>query len=406
MRAGDRLAFPIRLIAVLGLTTSALCAALLGSEILLRVFGPREVAYRIWRPGIGAEFTPDPVYVPGISGRARFTVNSHGFRGDELPIDTSTLRLLVVGGSTSEEVYLDDSETWPNLVQSHLDPRPGGRRVWVVSAGRSGMNARDNAVQVAKLLTQAPRFDVVIVLAGINDLTVALAQADDYRSPDPLSDPDAERRQLARAFQVVPGGLHETSVFAEDPVWKRTATWQLLRRTRARLSGGSKLALDDDGAGLERWREHRRNAPSMRQHLPSMRGPLADYRTHLEAIVSAAASQRVPVVLMTQPSLWRADLTPQEERRLWFGGIGDFQQNAGSTYYTVSALADAMAQFNRTLLDTCAARGITCLDLAARVPKDTSQFLDDVHFTERGAGTVAAVVAAWLGPLVDARERR
>ena len=109
---------------------------------------------------------------------------------------------------------------------------------------------------------------------------------------------------------------------------------------------------------------------------------------------------------MTQPSLWRADLTPQEERRLWFGGIGDFQQNAGSTYYTVSALADAMAQFNRTLLDTCAARGITCLDLAARVPKDTSQFLDDVHFTERGAGTVAAVVAAWLGPLVDARERR
>lgn len=267
------------------------------------------------------------------------------------------------------------------------------------------MNARDNAVQVTKLLAQAPRFDLVIVLAGINDLTVALAQSDDYRSPERLSESDAERRQLARAFTIVPGGLHEASVFPEDPVWKRTAVWQLLRQTRARLAGSRKLALDDDGAGLERWREHRRNAPALRDHLPRMDVPLADYRRHLELIVRAAADQHVRIVLLTQPSIWRSDLSPEDQRRLWFGGIGEFQERAGSTYYTVSALADAMAQFNASLLDVCRVTGTECFDLAAQIPKDTQHFLDDVHFTERGAAAVAVAVAEWISPLVEGRGR-
>ena len=94
--------------------------------------------------------------------------------------------------------------------------------------------------------------------------------------------------------------------------------------------------------------------------------------------------------------LWRADLPRSAEDVLWLGGIGDFQQRPGSPYYSAAALAEGMRRFNETLLDVCRARQLECLDLAVTIPKDTSVFYDDTHFTEYGAALVAEEVAHFL----------
>src|SRR5439155_10586195 len=142
---------------------------------------------------------------------ARFTTNSLGLRGrDPGPMGARGLRLLAVGGSTTECLYLDDGATWPALVERNLTRRLGGEPVWVGNAGISGANARDHVVQVKYLLPQYRPVDVVLVLVGVNDLTVRLSAGIEYTPRPPPTSSAEEPLQIRRAFARAPGRLNET----------------------------------------------------------------------------------------------------------------------------------------------------------------------------------------------------
>jgi lysophospholipase L1-like esterase len=347
-------------IAVLaGIAALALC------EGALRWILPAPSRYYVLWPGFRAEFHPDPAVIPGVRGSAAYSVNADGLRARPFGQPDEEYRILAVGGSTTECPYLDDAETWPSLLETML-PRTGdGRLPWVGSVGRSGLNARDHVVEAKYLLPQYPSIDAVVVLVGINDLTVALAQGDDYARPPPIHQPEAEQRQIRRAFAITPVNT-------------------------------SDLIQDDSGRSYEAWRERRRNAPQYRDNLPDLGAALAEYAATLNAMIDIAEARDVHMVLVTQPTLWHAGLSPTASNRLWLGGVGRFQQEQAETYFTVRALSEAMARFNATLLDVCESRELECLDLANRVPRDTSVFYDDAHFTELGARTVARELARFL----------
>src|SRR6185295_4099420 len=87
---------------------SSLLALGLG-EAVLRL--PSRDAFYIWPPHLHQEMHPTPEIMPGVSGTARFEVSSLGLRGDELPA-ARDLRILALGGSTTECLYLDQTEAW------------------------------------------------------------------------------------------------------------------------------------------------------------------------------------------------------------------------------------------------------------------------------------------------------
>lgn len=62
--------------------------------------------YYVWPPKLRKIFKPNPDVMPGISGKSEFAINSQGIRGDEL-IPLYTYRILTIGGSTTECLYLD-----------------------------------------------------------------------------------------------------------------------------------------------------------------------------------------------------------------------------------------------------------------------------------------------------------
>lgn len=384
--------------ALLVLVSGGVALAL--AEGAVRLFGPRETQYFIWPPNTHRELAADPRHFPGITGVARFTTNSLGLRGMELPGDSTAVRVLALGGSTTENLFLDDTETWMARLQDGLDPLPDGRRVWVGSAGRSGMNARDHVVQLGRLLDQLPAVDLVVVLVGVNDVTVTLAQGDTFRPPPPLTDAAALARAEARAFAIVPGAMHEAITNARAGRWhERTALWQLAARIRADLRKRSRsvgLEQDPRGASFRRWREYRSRATTLRDSLPDLSVALRQYGRNLDSLAALAASRGVPVVFLTQPSMWRSDLDSSSARLLWFGGLGDFQRQQSATYFSVDALARAMAAFNDELLAACARNGARCLDLAPLVPRDSLHFYDDVHFNESGAAAVGAALVPWI----------
>lgn len=359
---------------------SSLLALGLG-EAVLRAFS--RDAFYVWPPHLHQELHPSPDIMPGVSGTSRFEINSIGLRGDELS-EARDVRILALGGSTTECLYLDQTEAWPQLLQDRL-----GSRVWVGNAGRSGAHSRHHRLQVERLLGQLPRMDAVIVLVGVNDLSLRLSQ-DKAWQPAGFDSPEALSGLLQEAFAVRPPR------FADGPFHKRTALWQAMKKLgHAVRSGGA--SQDSRGRIYETWRRHRRGAPHLRQQLPALGPALAEYADNLRAIARSAARHRARIVFVTQPALWRADLPPDLQRLLWMGGVGRFQQESGHDYYSVSALAAGMDAYNRTLLATCGQiPGAVCVDLAALLPRDATIFYDDVHLNEEGSRRVARILARSL----------
>lgn len=361
-------------------------------ELALRWIAPVQERFYVYPPGTRRVFYPRPEVLPGVGSRSVFSINERGIRG-RLPGSEAEYRVLAVGGSTTECLYLDDADAWPALVERGLGGASASRAPWVGNAGKSGMTSRDHVVTLDRLTADLPRVDVALVLAGVNDLTFALSRGPAAPPPAPITEAAAERAQLLTAFAIRPGRVHDAA--GEDAPWyKRTALYQIAKR--ARPTPGASVAQDAQGDVYARWRAHRRSASQVLETAPDLGAALVDYRRNLHVLADIAERRGMALVLMTQPVLWREGLSAEAESLLWLGGVGNFQERPNMPYYSARALAAMMDRFNRVMLDVCAERSLACLDLAAQVPRDVSAFYDDCHFTKQGSQRVAAAVTAHL----------
>jgi lysophospholipase L1-like esterase len=342
--------------------------------------------YYFMPPRHKAVFKPQPSIMPGISGDSNFYTNSNGVRGGEFtPQDT--YRIMAIGGSTTECLYLDQPETWTNLLQETLNRNIRNQKVWVGNAGLSGTTTRHHLVAMQYLPLREMKINAVILLIGINDLSVRLSHDKDY-DPNFLEKPEIKRELLYRTFS---GTYH---LYPEDPFYKRTALWQMLRQAKQMMS--MEHVEDEGGRIYITWREHRRGASEIRDAAPDLSSALAEYARNINMIIDLAQEKSVRLILMTQPTMWRGGLPQDLDALLWLGGVGDFQKESGKPYYSVTALEKAMKAYNDTLLRVCRERRLECLDLASLLEKDTTVFYDDAHFNESGARKVAAALSKFM----------
>jgi hypothetical protein len=232
----------------------------------------------------------------------------------------------------------------------------------------------------------------MVVLVGINELSRRFAMDLEYRV-EPVESADYTRELMRQAFQDLPKPYRPGSSL------RRTELWQTLRIAKVIVmvrAGLDTHVQDQHGANLAEWRRRRKSASLVHAAVPDLTSALDEYRHRLGSLISIARAQRARIILMTQPTIWRADLTPDLDDLLWMGGIGDFQGSGGRGYYTPAALESAMGEFNRTLLDVCRVTGADCLDLANVLVKNTSTFYDNVHLNESGAAATARTVAEYL----------
>ncbi|MCH7653824.1 MAG: SGNH/GDSL hydrolase family protein [Chloroflexi bacterium] len=354
-------------------------------EAGLRVIDRDRDSFYMWPPNLNVSMQPVPDVLPGIDGPSLFSVNSQGIRGDELGGDTS-YRILALGGSTTENGFLDQSETWPQLLQRQLNERSDSR-TWVGNAGKSGLNSRHHVVQMRYLLPELGEINAIVMMVGINDLTLRLGQDSEYDESYSIGAGE-EGRLIRRAFSVYP-------VEFNTSFYKRLALWGVAKKLKAFTSAG-----DQSQEELQRkhitWRANRQQASGFRDRLPDMASALDEYAQNLRAIAATAEERSVRLILLTQPAMWQYEISEKQDSLLWFGGIGDFQNKVGGEYYSVAALSQALSMYNETLLDVCRDTGIECIDVASSMPGDAGNFYDDVHFTEKGAESVAGVVAEYM----------
>lgn len=353
--------------------------ALVIAELVCRRMFPEPSGFQVWPAGLRHAFKAAPDVMPGVEGESRFSVNSWGIRGDEFN-DSQTERILALGGSATECLFLDDTEAWPQLVQKNL-VKQGRAGAWVGNVGKSGMTTRDHVLQMQLLVPALPKIQTVILMAGANDFMLRLSDAS--YNPRHLDNPVLAREQMKHAFAAIPGP---------------PAGGLALSRAWAHLAGprATGPVQDDPRRFYGDFRRRRREAKERLVELPDLMSSVDEYARNLGRIASLARSQSVRLVLVTQPTMWKERMTEQEEALLWFGGADNFLEDSATRYYTPSALAQGMRLYNGRMRGLAKEQGIECIDLADILPKDTTVFYDDLHFNENGASVAAQIISEYL----------
>lgn len=301
-------------------------------------------------------------WVSPIDGRSfAVATDEHGFRTKNLeppgePKPKGTYRIFFVGGSTTENIGLPDEETFPEIVQSKLNKRLGGTPlVRTINTGISGNTVVDSFSLIShRILTLEP--DLIVVLHASNDMRQGLS--DRF---DPTHYGERKRHKKPRF---------------SDWLQARSRLYDLgLRLKKATFST----------RGAQRYKERRNSIPFSKNIDPSRR--LAHFQRYLAMISAVCKDRGVPVVFMTQPSLYKAQNTTEEDAALWLGVI-----NHGEINLDNATLLKGMQVFNAAIAEHAQARGNLLIDLEPVVPKDLEHFYDDAHYTSKASALIADTI--------------
>ena len=316
--------------------------------------------------------------VPGLQPQeTTFTTNSLGIRGDELNIDedADVTKIMVLGGSVTECLLVDDQDAWPHVAQELLREATE-KEIWVGNAGQSGQNTLDYVAHAQVLLPEI-RPDIVVVMPGGNDLQAAVEER--LLPLDLIEDKALLKRFATKLYQ--PGA---SRVFDE---MEPSFTWFLIKQHRTTPT----LEFSDF---YRRVKSARYGSPKQ-DEIADLADHLETYRANLKQLVEAVSTNEgTQLVLMTHPSLWKDQMPDEEVRALWAGyscmGCPD------PVFYSRRALRLALEEMNAITLQVCEEADLECFDLAPNLEKNLENFYDDAHLTTQGSRRVGRMVADFL----------
>jgi hypothetical protein len=381
LRSRDRNAFLRKANAPLTSIYSAYVAVLLleGTVRLMGLTPPIPGARQPWTHAVT---TMDPKVYPGVSGPKRFTTNTLGLRGPMPPGGGGSYKILAVGGSTTICANLDDSEEWPHRVMEQMNSVEKARPVWVGNAGVAATNTIHHLI-LMQWLPGVLHVDMAIFLTGVNDLTATLAFD---------GGPTQAFLEKEAGFQGdLPPGTHWRSQRIY-PLYRRLRLFLVIQEAGVKLKQLFRPPASLPLIDIEPFRQRRMAAPVV--PLPDLSTGLKEYRSRIVSLEDRCKDLKLRCLFLTQPYMWRDNLSARENHLLWQGYLGRFEHPKG--YISAGNMAQAMDSYNQTLLDVCRQDGLECYDMAAHIPKDTSAFFDEMHFNESGARMVAQNLTEYL----------
>jgi lysophospholipase L1-like esterase len=326
-------------------------------------------------PGSTETLVADPRVTPGCAGRKLLSVNEVGLRGGALPQENNVFKIMTAGGSTTECRFLDDSEEWPHLLMTGLNSRQKKAPVWVANAGYAG----HTAVHTLALLESVAVFkkaQMIVLLMGINDLQSTLE----------MQGASTEKALQRSARQFLDGQPAE-----HQPLHVKSQIYQRVHQLAYRRDATSAVSMEP-GWWYGPMRANRKTSPEL--PLPDLQTGLNEFRGRIGRLGALCHERGWRCLFVTQPTMWRPDLSQPEKELLWFGWLGPMYSPRG--HVSISDLAIAISRYNSALIEQCHRDGLEVYDLAPLVPKNTSAFLDDCHFNENGAKIVGERLVEYL----------
>jgi lysophospholipase L1-like esterase len=299
-------------------------------------------------------------------------VNDEGFRGDPVTVAAAagTFRIFTLGGSTTLGISNPYADSYPFLLQSTLQQRHPDVRIEVQNAGAAWYTSAHDLVAY-EIRVRRFKPDLVIFFEALNDLTRSF-------SPPWLAFGDF-KPDYSHYLGPYIGLLGPDVRFTSPPTW--SLTWSYLRRA-IRGEPDPRDHRDADNVAKLAALMRPVDRPAFRS-LPS-------FREYVDALVHAVQTDGHAIIVASQASLYRTDLSSEEQRVLFFAPImcGD-----GKTYPSIAAMMNGMRLFNDAAREVASARHVRFVDFDTGVPKTLANFTDDAHLTRAGNEILARLAA-------------
>jgi hypothetical protein len=289
----------------------------------------------------------DPAKLAQYHPYLQLTPNKHTER--EASADAPALKVFCLGGSTTE--WENSQHTgWPEIAEEKLASSVPGRTVQVYNEGRQWYTSQHTLINYMLNLRQY-KPDVIIVMHALNDM---LINADFCRFSNAEFEPDY-RHFYGPVTRLI---KHET-MFASiknkiAPLWN--------------FPGREKVTTTEF-PGLE------------------------PFKRNLQTLIDIARLDGTKVVLMTEPYLFKTQMTPEELARL---GMLNTEAIGPTKQWTLETVLSGMEQYDGAIRELANQPGVYLIDLETAVPKTTEYFADDVHYRDPAFPIVGSFVASEL----------
>lgn len=308
--------------------------------------------------------------VPGIIGVQEITTDDKGFRTTKhvnyKDKDKRVFRIFAIGGSTTEQIYLDDRSTWTHLLQEKLSNSFQEKEIEVINTGVSGTRISHHYFMLKEIKQYNP--DMVIFLVGFNDWNHHIV-THFYPPIDFTFDKTLLGRTIRRNYEAFVqyrlsshNEMSQAQPIVEDVYKEKRGS--LSRKTRKTYKP---------------------------ETVPSY------YKDYLLRIVSFCNQNDIKCVFLTQPTGYHEKASDEYKKSFWM--------TPAETKYTLDfeSMVHISDLYNRFIMTFALSNGVHVIDLSTEIPGSFEYMYDDCHFNVDGANKVAEVIYEYLKPALENR---
>lgn len=329
-----------------------LLIVLIGLEIMLHFYNPfsgRVKNGEIILPKNTKYETTIPD-VPGLDKYLIHSRNSLGFRGEELT-DTTSTKIICMGGSTTECFYLNDGRDWPNLLGKKLKNELGN--IWLNNAGMDGQSSYGNLQMLKQYIVQM-KPDYIILMCGLNDMSLDAPSKFDQNS----------EKWYRKAYD-----------FLELP----STIVNIVRAGKAKNAGLNHQFFTK----LEEMPKLEMSDSQIMQRLLQEQKYIDPYKQRITEFAKICKENNIKLIFVAQSILFSDEKDLMTNVDLGTLKTGEIN---GKTR------AFILKMYNKTTYKVAEETGFPFINIAARLPKDSRLFYDGYHFTNDGADLAAEMI--------------
>lgn len=305
------------------------------------------------------EFDVSSLY-PSREPLVHYTRDRYGLRGPFA--DYADIDILTIGGSTTDQRFVGDGQTWQDILQQELLNK--GLNLTVANAGVDDQSTYGNIKNFESWFSLVPGLKprYALFYVGINDL---------YRNT---------------------GDALDSVVLAPS----RFSLWRALHRARGLWNRGRKtreayqaLPTEKTGVSALNLRDIPLTTQPLQRSYEFMSPRLGSYRARLTTLVGLCIANKMTAIFVNQPSI--------RYRRQLSGIAGTAEKfdydghpcNGVDYFFMIQRLDSVTAA-------VCRIENIPYLDIVSKLDLTLEDFYDYSHTTPSGAAKVGAAMASAL----------
>lgn len=315
-------------------------------------------------PNLNIEYNVKSGYV-GLTGIQKITTDSKGFRTTTQVDYTNdeNYRIFIIGGSTTEQILIDDKQTWPHLLQKALSNQTN-QKIEVINTGVSGLRVKHHLATFKYIQAYNP--NLIIFLFGVNDWNWHIEQ--EKNASNYIKKINAAREKFMLRNTIL--GISVISI-----------------KNNSNSEVQETQTISVTGTAHEQFRGSI-NLKNKFSFLPTSVHP--EFKEYLFKISQRCKSTKTPCVFLTQPHGYSSKATLEFKNSFWM--------TPPRAKYTLSVdnLAGIADLYNNYLIEFTKSNQHVLCDIAPELSPSFKHFLDDCHFNPEGSQKVAQLVKQCL----------